>query len=133
MKVGRVQLTPELKRVSPLIGITGSVAASESLLFIAANGEGIAPQIAKTLGLSLATVQRQLLRFEDAGILERRNVGNAAVYSFSSRGKFANAFQTAVLQVYSDMTVSEKSRYVIRKRPRRTGKPVQYRSSGKRG
>jgi predicted ArsR family transcriptional regulator len=129
MKVGRVQLTPELKRVSPLIGITGSVAASESLLFIAANGEGIAPQIAKALSLSLATVQRQLLRFEDAGILERKNVGNAAVYLFSSRGKFEKAFQAAVFQLYSNMTVSEKKRYVIRKRPRRTGKPVQYRSS----
>lgn len=108
-----------------LEAVLGSRNAERVLVFLAVRGEGYAAQLARFYDTALYGIQRQLDRLEDAGILMSRKVGKTRVYSFSPRFAFRKELQALLERAIEFYPESERERLrVVRKRPRRRGKPA---------
>lgn len=108
-----------------LEGIVGNRSALQALLFVQNYGEGHASRIARTFGVSVMGIQRQLARLEDAGVLVSRTVGRARVFAFNERSptvRNLRRFLEAELELLPAETVSAHFRQ--RQRPRRSGKAL---------
>ena len=104
----------------------GGKAATRVLLFIQNYGEGYASQIAKTFEMPLSEVQKQLIKFENAGILVSRSVGPSRIYNWNPRDPGLQGLQQ-ILGDILDQGIPEatlKKYYRQRQRPRRKGKPL---------
>jgi hypothetical protein len=107
---------------APLIGLFGSKAAYQVLMYMENYDQGYASQISKTFGMSLSQTQNQLLKFEQLGFLVSRKEGSARVYYFK-RSPVVDAlreFLSSMLGVLPEPTISKY--YRQRRRPRRHGK-----------
>ena len=107
---------------APLIGLFGSKAGYQVLMFLENYEQGYASQIAKTFGMSLSQVQNQLQKFEQLGLLVSRKEASARVYYFK-RGPIVDAlrkFLREMLDLLPDTTI--RKFYRERRRPRRYGK-----------
>lgn len=65
--------------------LVGGSAGAKVLLFIENYGEGYASRIARTFGLSLSQITKQLTKFEGGGILVSRMVGTSRIYTWNPR------------------------------------------------
>ncbi len=65
--------------------LLGGKAATRVLLFIENYGEGYASKIARNFSMPVSEVQKQLAKFENAGILVSRKVGNSRIYTWNPR------------------------------------------------
>lgn len=104
----------------------GGKAATRVLLFIENYSEGYASQIAKTFKMPLSEVQKQLAKYEQAGILVSRMVGTSRMYTWNPRDPGLDGLRE-LLRNTLDYGISRKklSRYFRqRRRPRRKGKPL---------
>lgn len=124
--IGRYQIAGQLEVVF------GSKAAAYVLLFVEAYGSGYASQIAETFDIPLNGAQQQLRKFEAEGILVSYAVGRTRVFEFNPRGttvrnlrKFL-AEELEFLESESSNLPAEVYRQLFsqRKRPRRSGKPL---------
>jgi hypothetical protein len=108
-----------------LESLLGSVTREKVLLFLYARDEGYAREIASYYGTNLDPVQKQLETLEQGGILFSRTAGRTRLYAYNPRYPFQKelfALLGKALTFYSD---DEKSRLIlIRRRPRRKGKPL---------
>lgn len=107
---------------APLIGLFGSKAAYQVLMYLENYGQGYAAEIARTFGMSLSQVQNQLRKFEELGLLVSRKEGSARVYYFN-RNPVADRlreFLRSALGCLPDTTIQKF--YRARKRPRRYAK-----------
>ncbi len=66
-----------------LQALFGSTGSERVLTFIAVRGQGYAREIARSAGMGLYPIQRQLDRLESAGILFSQMVGRTRVYAFN--------------------------------------------------
>ena len=108
-----------------LEAVLGNRTAVTVMLYLFHYGEAYPTGIAKDLGIALSPVQRQLDKFETAGILVSRTVGNTRVYTFNPRQPLTPKLKELIQVVYEAMTVSERRKlFPARRRPRRRGKPV---------
>lgn len=106
----------------PLIGLFGSKAAYQVLMFLENYGQGYASEIARTFDMSLSQVQNQLRKFEEIGLLVSRREGSARVFHFN-RHPVADELRTflrSMLDRLPEATV--ETFYRRRQRPRRSGK-----------
>lgn len=104
------------------MGLFGSKAAYQVLMFLENYERGYASQIAKTFGMSLSQAQNQLQKFEQLGFLVSRKEGSARIYYFK-RGPVVDAlrqFLRAMLDLLPGATI--RRFYRERRRPRRYGK-----------
>lgn len=102
----------------------GSKAAAKVLLFIENYGEGYASKIAKTYDTPLSEVQKQLTKFEQAGILVSRMIGPSRVYTWNPRDPALIELQDLLRQTL-EKGIPEKTLkqfYRQRRRPRRQDK-----------
>ena len=102
----------------------GGKTATKVLLFVQNYGEGYAARIAQTFGTSLSQVQKQLAKFEEAGILVSRMVGPSRMYTWNPRDPALNSLKE-LLQITLDTGIPEstlKAYFRQRQRPRRRGK-----------
>ena len=107
---------------APLIGLFGSKAAYQVLMYLENYGQGYAAEIARTFGMSLSQVQNQLLKFEELGLLVSRKEGTIRVFYFQ-RNPITDGlreFLRSLLDRLPDATIQKF--YRERKRPRRYGK-----------
>ncbi len=107
---------------APLIGLFGSKAAYQVLMYLENYEQGYASLISKTFGMSLSQTQKQLQKFEQLGLLVSRSEGSARVYYFK-RSPVVDAlrkFLNSMLEVLPDSTINKY--YRERRRPRRHGK-----------
>jgi DNA-binding IclR family transcriptional regulator len=107
---------------APLIGLFGSKAAYQVLMYLENYGQGYAAEIARTFGMSLSQVQNQLRKFEELSLLVSRKEGPARFYYFA-RNPVADDLRTflrSALDQLPDATIQKY--YRARKRPRRLGK-----------
>lgn len=107
---------------APLIGLFGSKAAYQVLMYLENYEQGYASLISKTFGMSLSQTQKQLQKFEQLGLLVSRNEGSARVFYFK-RSPVVDAlrkFLSSMLEVLPDSTINKY--YRERRRPRRHGK-----------
>lgn len=104
--------------------LLGSENAARVLLFLHARGEGYAHEVARFYDTALQPVQRQLEKFEAAGILYSRRVGRTRVYEFNPRCPLVEELRALLgkaLSLYSD---GERDALLTdRRRPRGRAKP----------
>ncbi|MCP3984927.1 MAG: ArsR family transcriptional regulator [bacterium] len=88
-------------------------------------GEGYATGIAKVFdGTSLHMVQRQLERFERAGLLVSTLKGRTRLYTWNPRYPFLTELRALLAKGLAALPAAERKRHFSdRRRPRRAGKP----------
>jgi biotin operon repressor len=103
----------------------GGKAPEQVLLYLANYDEGYGNAIADTYGIALSTVQKQLQKFEDSGLLVSRLVGKTRVYTWNPRSPFLEQIKMLLAQRLK-LTPDEeiKAYYRQRRRPRRADKPL---------
>ena len=95
------------------------------MLYLFHYGEAYARGAARDLGISVSPVQRQLDKFEAAGWLISRLIGNTRVYTFNPKQPATGKLKELVRVFYEALSVRERERlFPTRRRPRRRGKPV---------
>ena len=108
----------------------GNRTAAKLMLYLFHYGEAYATGMARDLGSALSPVQRQLDKFEVAGLLISKMVGNTRVYSFNPRQPATKKLKELIQVFYEAMSLQERERlFSTRRRPRRRGKPVMKRGS----
>ena len=108
-----------------LEALFGNRTAAKLMLYLFHYGEAYATGLAKDLGFALSPVQRQLEKFEAAGLLTSKMVGNTRVYSFNPRQPATKKLKELIQVFYEAMSMQERERlFPTRRRPRRRGKPV---------
>lgn len=107
---------------APLIGLFGSKAAYQILMYLENYENGYASQISKTFGMSLNQAQNQLKKFEQIGLLVSRPEGSARMFYFkrSPITDELRKFLRTMLNALSKSTIQKY--YRERRRPRRYGK-----------
>jgi hypothetical protein len=109
-----------------LEAIFAGKAAARVLLFIENYGEGYASQVAKSFEMPVSEVQKQLSKFENAGILVSRTVGTSRIYTWNPRDPGLKGLQILLRDTLENGIPEEtiKKIYRQRQRPRRKGKAL---------
>ncbi|HSA34584.1 MAG TPA: ArsR family transcriptional regulator [bacterium] len=107
-----------------LDALFGCVAAERVLLYLSRFDEGYARGIAQHFGTALTSVQKQLAKFEGAGVLVSVEKGRTLMYFWNPRYPFLAELRALLAKAYEYLTPEEKERYIVRTRPRRRGKPA---------
>jgi len=108
-----------------LQALLGSKNRERVLQYILARGEGYAKEIADFYGSSLDPIQKQLERLERGGILVSKTVGRTRLFVYSPRYAFKDELRALLERARSFYSPQEQERLLmVRKRPRRTGKPL---------
>jgi DNA-binding transcriptional ArsR family regulator len=108
-----------------LEGVFGNSTAERVLLYLEQYGEGYAKAITDTFDdVSLSMVQRQLERFERAGILVSLLKGRTRLFTWNPRCPFLDEIRALLKKALRFLPEDERRLYFSqRRRPRRTGKP----------
>lgn len=89
------------------------------------HGRTYASAISKDFEISLSQIQRQLDRFERAGLLVSEKIGKTRLYQFNLKFAPTQPFMELVKIGYDALSADEKLKlFRVRRRPRRPGKPV---------
>lgn len=102
----------------------GSRSAELVLYYLSLYEKGYATKISRLFGISLNTIQKQLIKFEDAGILVSFSEGRTKLYQWNPRYPFLAELRALLDKALDYLPDSEKLIFAQnRSRPRRTGKP----------
>jgi DNA-binding MarR family transcriptional regulator len=105
--------------------IFGNVTAAKVMLYLFHYGEAYASGISKDMGITLSQVQKQLDRFDEAGILVNKSLGRIRVYSFNPKLGVTKKLKELIQVFYDAIPLEQKEElFSARRRPRRKGKPV---------
>jgi DNA-binding transcriptional ArsR family regulator len=105
--------------------ILGSRSAQQVLLYLHNYEEGYALGIARTFGLPLSSVQKQLRKFESGGVVVSRLVGRTRVYTWNPRYPLRHALRALLGDTLKYVPRDEvRAYYRERRRPRRSGKSL---------
>jgi DNA-binding transcriptional ArsR family regulator len=109
-----------------LESVFGNATAEKALLYLEQYEEGYATAIADTFDeVSLSMVQRQLERFERAGMLVSLLKGRTRLFTWNPRYPFLEEIRALLRKALRSLPESERKLYFSqRRRPRRTGKPL---------
>ena len=112
----------EYSMLEPLLG---SLNAERCLLFILARDEGYASEIASFFDTDLYGIQKQLEKLENGGILASRLSGRTRLFRFNPRYAFLKELRALLEKALQFYEPEEQDRLrVVRRRPRRSGKPL---------
>ncbi|HEX7260326.1 MAG TPA: hypothetical protein VF258_00770 [Luteolibacter sp.] len=107
--------------------VFGGRAAEAVLLHVFHYNESYGRAISSDFGLTLFSVQRQLDKFEKAGVLVRKQQGKTVVFMWNAKSRFAKRMKNLVEVVYEGMSLEEReTRFSVRRRPRAKDKPIIY-------
>jgi predicted transcriptional regulator len=105
--------------------LLGSVNAERCLLFILAREEGYASEMARFFDTDLYGVQKQLDKLETGGVLASYRAGRTRLYRFNPRYSFLTELRALLEKALAFYPADEQERLrVVRRRPRRRGKPL---------
>jgi len=105
--------------------LLGSVNAERCLLFIVAREEGYASEMAKFFDTDLYGIQKQLDKLETGGVLASYKAGRTRLYRFNPRYSFLKELRALLEKALTFYPTEEQERLrVVRRRPRRRGKPL---------
>jgi len=108
-----------------LRNIFGTKTTELALLHLFHYGEIHPSGLAKDINISLSSVQNQLAKLEEAGVLASKLVGKTRVYSFNKKSPLTQPLMELVKVVHDSLSLEDKKRvFKSRKRPRRPGKPI---------
>jgi predicted transcriptional regulator len=108
-----------------LEAILGNATKERILFYLLTYGEGYAPEICRTFGVSLRPVQLQLENLEKRGVVVSWLKGRTRIYRFNPRYYFFKELTVLLEKAIEAMPREERQRYFMqRTRPRRAGKPL---------
>jgi hypothetical protein len=108
-----------------LEAILGSLSSERVLVFVLARKEGYAREIARFYETDLTPIQKQLDKLELAGVLVSRTAGRTRLYEFNPRYAFLKELQNLLEKAITFYAPEERERLtMVRRRPRRKGKPL---------
>lgn len=108
-----------------LIALFESDKKERILLYLYTHGESYPREIARSLELSLRTVQNQLQKLESGGVLYSKLWGKVRLFGFNPRYPFKKELEALLEKTLTFIPAEEKDKYYRpRLRPRRTGKPL---------
>ena len=109
---------------TPLRDLFGSRAAEAALLHLYHYGESYGRAISSDFEISLNSVQRQLEKFENAGVLVSKRQGRTLLYSWNPKSGLTEAVKGLVAVVYERIPLEKRPVvFPTRRRPRRKDKP----------
>ena len=88
----------------------GSDSRERILTFLVSNQEGYASEIARTSGLDLFAVQKQLEQFEADGLLQSRPVGRMRVYVFNPKYPLLQELKDLIEKALANQSASRSVR-----------------------
>lgn len=104
--------------------LLGSEYAEKVLVFILVREKGYATEMADFYDTALITIQNQLKKFENGGVLVSFTVGKTRVYEFNPSYVFLTELKALLQKALSFYPPTEVEKLKMnRRRPRRTGKP----------
>lgn len=113
------------KEIFMLASLFGSKTAERVLIFLSARDEGYAREMARFFETDLKSVQKQLDKFEAAGVLSSREVGRTRPYTFNPRYPFLAELKSLLEKALTFYPEEERERLVMnRRRPRGRGKAL---------
>ena len=105
--------------------LIGSVNKERALIFLVARDRGYARQIARFFDAPLDPIQKALDGLERSGVLISRIVGREREYEFNPRYPMRDELRALLEKALSLYPVDLRDELlVVRKRPRRKGKPL---------
>jgi hypothetical protein len=108
-----------------LEALFGNVIVEKVLFYLLAYGEGYALGMADNFGVPVNSVQLQLKRLENGGIVASRLLGRVRIYTFNPRYPFLEELKALLARSFAFVPEKEKVEYYMRRtRPRRAGKPL---------
>ena len=108
-----------------LEALFGNSTIEKVLLYINVYGDGYGNKISKSFNISLISVQKQLFRLEEGGVLVSQKKGNTRIFTFNPRYVFLGELQQLLNKAIKMLPEKEiKKYYRMRTRPRKTGKPL---------
>ncbi len=110
-----------------LEALLGNESIERVLFYILQNKSCYALQLKKQFHSTLSPMQQALLRLEKGGILVSTLIGKTRIFQFNPRYPFLKQLCSFLQCVYETLPEEIKKRYYeapVRKRPRRTGKPL---------
>src|ERR1700687_2821984 len=110
-----------------LEALFGNESIERVLFYLLQNKTCYALQLKKQFQSALSPMQQALLRLEKGGILASTLVGKTRVFQFNPRYLFLDELCSFLQCAYETLPEEIKKKYYetpVRKRPRRTGKPL---------
>ncbi|HEY5236002.1 MAG TPA: hypothetical protein VIJ14_07485 [Rhabdochlamydiaceae bacterium] len=110
-----------------LEALFGNESIERVLFYLLRNKTCYALQLKNQFQSPLSPMQQALLRLEKGGILVSTLVGKTRLFQFNPRYLFLDELLSFLQRVYETLPEEIKNKYYeipIRKRPRRTGKPL---------
>jgi len=105
--------------------IIGSEVRELILIYLAARKQGYAREIAAFYKKSLSPIQKQLDRLENGNALVSFSSGKTRVYSFNPRYPFLEELLNMLNKAVAFLPKEKQNELLlVRKRPRRKGKPL---------
>lgn len=110
-----------------LENLFGNKIIEKICFYLCANQKCYASELKRQFKRPLFSIQNALSKLEIQGILVSFMVGKTRVYQWNPRYPFLKEFQAFISKIYSCIPKEIKEQYyepVVRKRPRRAGKPL---------
>ncbi|PKN01883.1 MAG: ArsR family transcriptional regulator [Elusimicrobia bacterium HGW-Elusimicrobia-1] len=108
-----------------LESILGNKTVEKILLYLERYGQGYPQSIAQLFGVSLNGIQQQLKRLENGGVISSNRYGKLRLYTFNPRYYFLPELRAILKKALDALPEAEiKKYYMLRTRPRRSGKPL---------
>ena len=110
-----------------LEALFGNETIERVLFYLLKNKTCYALQLKKQFQSTLSPMQQALLRLEKGGILVSSLIGKTRIFQFNPRYLFLEELCSFLQRVYETLPDKIKKKYYempVRKRPRRTGKPL---------
>lgn len=108
-----------------LEAILGNKTAAKVMLYLVHYGEAYANGLAKDMGIALNQVQKQLDKFESAGVLISKKTGTVRIYTFNPKSGAVKKLIELISTFYEAIPLQQREiMFQNRRRPRRKGKPV---------
>jgi DNA-binding transcriptional ArsR family regulator len=108
-----------------LEAIFGNQTAAKLMLYLLHYGEAYANGVSRDMGITLSQVQKQLDKFELAGILVSKRLGTTRIYTFNPKLGVVKKIKELIEAFYESIPLDEREKmFSERHRPRRRGKPV---------
>ena len=102
----------------------GSGTRTRVLLVLYLVGESYARELSRLLGASLSGVQKALQSLEADGLVAGRAVGRTRVFQLEPRYFARDALKQFLRRLCEPETALQREVAALRRRPRRTGKPL---------
>jgi hypothetical protein len=109
-----------------LESLFGNINIERILFFLLVNEKCYPTQLKVRFSCSLSTIQQALQRLEDGGIIVSFLEGRTRIYCFNPRYPFLDRLTQFLEKAYSFLSDTVKEKYyepIVRKRPRKKGKP----------